>query len=193
MVDSHAGAVQVARDVDTWTAHLEVRSREVVVLDEQLVGAAGTVPPDLTVAPSPSLTCSDVLPMYVTLSTASARVRATPPGRRCSTAPAHNDSTSRERRREGPVGRPFPRIHSDIGLLEPCQLERIADVRRGHRRLANADARGVEDRVRHGRADCRRRRLAGTGQRPSLVERLGVSFETSVSSAPGLIVTYSPG
>src|SRR5215475_7426514 len=112
-------------------------------------------------------------------------VRATPADAQRLVAPTHSSSATtaaamlpdaRERRGEGRVATSFPRVHSDSVLCDLCRLERIAHVRRGHWALSNADAGGVEDRIRHGRADRRRRWLTGAGQRPALIERRGVAL-----------------
>jgi hypothetical protein len=55
------------------------------------------VAPDLTVVPSASLTCSELFPMYVTVSVASASVRAMPAEASRLTAQTHSESARRIR------------------------------------------------------------------------------------------------
>src|ERR1700674_5605307 len=97
------------------------------------------VAPDRTVVPSPSLTCSELVPMYVTVSVAFASVPATPADAPEPIAQTHS-STRRNsfdvvtivivghesRKGEAPVARPLPLFHLRDRLDDPCRLERTA-------------------------------------------------------------------
>src|SRR5262249_8189044 len=99
------------------------------------------------------------------------------------------------RSEEGPDSGPSPKrafVPKDRDLRGSRVLEHLPDRRRVHRGLADADTRGVEERVRDRCADSDRGRLARPGQRPAGVEsgriaRLDVRAEVTGGDERGLV------